>query len=215
MKWKSLIKWKEHTDMFRLKWIEKLWTILYVETLKKSFCFSRKLLADNEGNQITPTLASENNVGGQKTAVSWSSSWPRLVSLFSGKILREKTGGRIHNTSFFVTCEWVHLARVFVPGNHFQPSEMKHSSLLRLFLNYKENEVLWIWPLVPRGVYTYDHAVHVTGNLWRFWCHFFQIKFYEKTGGRYSQHFIFCVTYEWVHLARVFVPDKHFQPSVM
>ncbi len=36
-----------------------------------------------------------------------------------------------------------------------------------------------------------------------------------QTQGVYSQHYIFCVTYEWVYLARAFVPDKHFQLTVM
>ncbi len=33
--------------------------------------------------------------------------------------------------------------------------------------------------------------------------------------GLYSQHFIFFVTYDWAHLARIFVPDMSFQPSVI
>ncbi len=31
----------------------------------------------------------------------------------------------------------------------------------------------------------------------------------------YSQDFIFFANYEWAELARVFVPGKPFQPSVM
>ncbi len=33
--------------------------------------------------------------------------------------------------------------------------------------------------------------------------------------GPYSQHFIFFVTYGWAQQARVFVPDEHFQLSVL
>jgi hypothetical protein len=33
--------------------------------------------------------------------------------------------------------------------------------------------------------------------------------------GAYSQHFIFCVTCEWLQKARVFVPDNNFQSTVM
>ncbi len=40
-------------------------------------------------------------------------------------------------------------ARVFVPGKHFQPTVMQHSSLLALFVSYEENEVLRIQSLVP------------------------------------------------------------------
>ncbi len=33
--------------------------------------------------------------------------------------------------------------------------------------------------------------------------------------GAYSQHFIFCITYQWLQKARVFVLDKNFQSTVM
>ncbi len=33
--------------------------------------------------------------------------------------------------------------------------------------------------------------------------------------GPYSEYFIFLVTFEWAQQARVFVPNKPFQPSVM
>jgi hypothetical protein len=33
--------------------------------------------------------------------------------------------------------------------------------------------------------------------------------------GSYSQHFVFFVTYKLAQLARVFVPGKPFQPSVI
>ncbi len=36
------------------------------------------------------------------------------------------------------------LARVFVSGKQFQPSVMKHSSLLSPFVSYEENEMLLI-----------------------------------------------------------------------
>jgi hypothetical protein len=39
------------------------------------------------------------------------------------------------------------MSRVFVTGKLFQPSVMKHSSILGSYLSYKENEVLSIWSL--------------------------------------------------------------------
>jgi hypothetical protein len=39
---------------------------------------------------------------------------------------------------------------VFVTGNPFQSSLINHLSLLGQFVNYEENEVLWIRPLIPK-----------------------------------------------------------------
>jgi hypothetical protein len=37
----------------------------------------------------------------------------------------------------------------------------------------------------------------------------------DRMLGAYSQHFILCITYEWVQRARAFVLYHHFQPTVM
>jgi hypothetical protein len=42
---------------------------------------------------------------------------------------------------FFTSHKWVQRARVFLPGDPFQPSETKNSSLLGPCLSYEENKV--------------------------------------------------------------------------
>ncbi len=53
--------------------------------------------------------------------------------------------------SLFVTYEWAHYARVFVPGKPFQPSVLYHSSLLDSYLSNEEIEVLWLRSLSHIG----------------------------------------------------------------
>ncbi len=55
------------------------------------------------------------------------------------------------NFIFCVTYEWAQKASVFVPDEHFQRTEMQHSSLLGQFVRYEENRVLWIQ---PQGAYS-------------------------------------------------------------
>jgi hypothetical protein len=95
----------------------------------------------------------------------------------------------------------------------------KYSSLLGLFISYKENEVLWIWPLGPYSqhfifIVTYEQTLKArvlyTTKLERLggYKHSSLLDLfvsYEENEvlwiqplGPYSQHFIFIVTYEQV-----------------
>ncbi len=60
---------------------------------------------------------------------------------------------------FYVTYEWGQQARMFDPGKPFQPSVIRHSSILYQFVSWKENEVLGIRSL---GSYEEHFIFYVT-----------------------------------------------------
>jgi len=74
-------------------------------------------------------------------------SYTRLLFTKEMKCCEYNSWGFIHkHFIFFTTYKWTHEGRVFCRGKLFQPSGMQHSSLLGLFISYKENEVLGIQP---------------------------------------------------------------------
>jgi len=61
------------------------------------------------------------------------------VVLLSVVMLNVVAQSHSNHSIFFVISEWEQLARVFVHAKPFQPSAMKHSSLLGQFITYEEN----------------------------------------------------------------------------
>ncbi len=136
----------------------------------------------------------------------------------------------------FITYTRAQWPIVFVPGNTFLLSVMKHSSLLGPCVSYEENKVLWIWSLESYSQHfilfiTYTGAqwatLFVPGNTFlpgvmKHSSYLAQCMRYEENEmlwiwslESYSQHFIFLITYTWSQWARVCAPDNTFLSSLL